>query len=50
MKIPENCCSPETIRQIQKVIEKGNLYSAAFKHMYEVEQQDIKQYGTQATR
>ena len=50
IKIPENYCySPETIRQIQKVMEKESPYAAAYKHMYEVEQENIKQYGAQAT-
>ena len=49
MKIPENGCSPEAIRQIQKVMEKESSYAAAYKHMYEVEQENTKQYGAQAT-
>ena len=49
MKIPENCCCrPETIREVQKVMEKESPYAAAYRHMYEVEQEEIKQFGEQA--
>ena len=49
MKIPENChCSQETITQIQHIMETVSPYAAAYKHMHEVEQEQIKQFGAQA--
>ena len=34
MKIPENgCCRSETIREVQKVMEKESPYAAAYRHM-----------------
>ena len=35
------------MRQLQKIMKRLNLYAAAFKHMYEVEQEQIKQFDTQ---
>ena len=49
MKIQENSlCRPDTIRQIQEIMGKVSPYAAAYKHMYEVEKEQIKQFGAQA--
>ena len=48
MKIQKNChCRMDTMRQLQKIMETLSPYAAAFKHMYEIEQEQIKQFGTQ---
>ena len=40
-------CKPETMRLIQKAMETISPYAAAYRHMYEVEQEQIRQFGVQ---